>query len=136
MKIEPYLFFNGRCEEALTFYREALDADVTMVMRFSESPEPTDPPPPPGWEQKIMHASMIIGDTVVMASDGMGADAAGFAGFSLSLSLSDEEKARHLFDRLSEAGRVEMPMGPTFWSPCFGMVVDRFGIGWMVGVEH
>lgn len=136
MKIEPYLFFNGRCEEALAFYREALGANVTMMMRFSESPEQCDTPLPAGWEQKIMHAAMTIGGTVVMASDGMGQEGLQFAGFSLSLSLNDEETAKRLFDQLSKEGQVNMPLGPTFWSPCFGMVVDRFGIGWMIGVEQ
>lgn len=133
--IEPYLFFNGRCEEAVKFYQKALGAELQMMMRYKESPEP--PPPgmtPPNWGDKIMHATMKIGATVVMASDGCG-EKTGFEGFSLSISVHTEAEAKNVFTSLSEGGQVKMPLGKTFWSPCFGMTQDKFGIGWMVSVN-
>ena len=133
--IQPYLFFGGRCDEAITFYQTALGAKVEMIMRFKESPEP--PPPgmmPPNWGEKVMHASFSIGAARIMASDGCG-EANGFSGFSLSLSLPDEAAAQRVFAALAEGGTVGMPLGKTFWSPCFGMVTDRFGVAWMVTVE-
>jgi len=134
MAIEPYLFFNGRCEEAVEFYKKALGAEALMVLRYKESPEP--PPPgkvPVGWDHKIMHTTLRIGDATLMASDGCG-EAATFQGFSLSLTAADEADARRKFAALAEGGQVSMPLGKTFWSPCFGMVTDRFGVGWMVSV--
>jgi len=136
MQIQPYLFFNGRCEEALDFYRRALGAEVQMLMRYRESPDP--PPPgmvPPGAENNVMHASLPIGESVVMASDDCRADAPPPAGFSLSISAADADEARRCFDALADGGSVQMPLGRTFWSPCFGMLTDRFGVGWMVTVE-
>ncbi len=133
MKVEPYLFFNGRCEEAITFYKQALDAEVVMQMRMRESPEP--PPPgalPAGFEDKIMHASLRIGDTQVMMSDGNSNMQPSFKGFSLSIGLEDAAKAQRYYNALAEGGKVVMPLGKTFWSPCFGMVEDRFGVGWML----
>lgn len=130
--VEPYLFFSGRCEEALEFYRTALGAEIGMVMRFDEAPEP--PPADmlaPGFEKKIMHCSFNIGSSMIMASDGCG-EPENFSGFSLSLSLQTEEEARSTFDALAAEGQITMPIGKTFWSPCFGMVKDKFGIGWMV----
>jgi PhnB protein len=134
MGIEPYLFFNGRCEEAIECYKKALGAEVLMLMRYKESPEP--PPPgtvPAGWDNKIMHASLRIGNANMMASDGC-SDGANFQGFSLSLSVANEGEAKRAFAALSEGGQVQMPLGKTFWSPCFGMIADRFGVGWMIGV--
>ena len=134
--IEPYLFFNGRCEEALDFYRKGLGAEVQFVMRYKESPEP--PPPgrvPPGFENKIMHASFRIGQTTVMASDGCSNDKAKFEGFFLAIQVPEEKDADRAFAALADGGKVEMPLAKTFWSPRFGMVVDRFGIGWMVSVQ-
>jgi PhnB protein len=133
--IEPYLFFNGRCEEAIEFYRKALGAEVEMMMRNNESPEP--PPPgtlPSGFENKIMHASFRIGQTTVMASDGCSADKASFEGFSLGLHVSSEAAADQAFNALANGGKIKMPLTKTFWSPCFGMLEDRFGIGWMINV--
>jgi len=133
--VQPYLFFNGRCEEALEFYKKALGAEVVMTMRYKESPEP--PPPgmvPPGFENKIMHTSFRVGQTVVMASDGCSTDAVKFEGFSLSLALSTPEEVDRIFNALAEGGQVTMPAGKTFWSPRFGMVTDKFGIGWMISV--
>lgn len=135
--VQTYLFFNGRCEEAMAFYRKALGAEVEMMMRFKDSPEPHQPGMvPPGSENKIMHCSFRIGATTLMASDGCSAESAKFEGFSLSLTVADEAEANRVFAALSEGGQVRMPLGKTFWSPCFGMVQDRFGIGWMVSVFH
>lgn len=132
--VQPYLFFGGRCEEAVEFYRQALGAEVQMMMRYNESPEPAPPGRlPPGFEKKIMHASFRIGATLVMASDGCEAKSS-FEGFSLSLSVPDEAAAQRAFTGLSEGGKVEMPLAKTFWSPCFGMVTDRFGLGWMISL--
>ena len=135
MQVPPYLFFDGRCEEAIEFYKRALDAEVTMLMRFSESPEPPSPGMvPPGSESKVMHASFRIGDTAVMASDGRCQGQPSFQGFSLSLSARDEAEADRLFAALGEGGQVQMPLAKTFFSPRFGMVADRFGVSWMVVV--
>jgi PhnB protein len=136
--VEPYLFFNGNCEEAIQFYQKALGAEVEMMMRFKDSPEPAQPGMVmPGYENKIMHATLRIGRTKVMASDGCGDGKSAFEGFSLSIAFGSQEEARKAFAALSEAGKVTMPLGPTFWTPLFGMLTDRFGVGWMVGVwEH
>jgi len=132
--IQPYLFFNGRCDEAIKFYRDALGAEVQMLMRYKESPEPAPPGKmPPGWENKVMHASIRIGETVLMASDGCG-EKSSFEGFSLSLSVPTEAEADRFFAALSNGGKVEMPLTKTFWSPRFGMLTDRFGVGWMISV--
>jgi PhnB protein len=133
MQVQPYLFFNGRCEEAIEFYRSALRAEVTMLMRYKESPEP--PPPgmlPPGSENKIMHASMQIGEAMVMASDGECSGKSSFQGFSLSLTVPDEKEADRVFAAITDGGQVRMPLAKTFFSPRFGMAVDRFGVSWMV----
>ena len=136
--VQPYLFFGGRCEEALEFYRTALGAKVDMLMHYKESPEP---PPPgmlaPGFENKVMHTTFHIGGTTLMASDGCG-EAPNFAGFSLALAVPTEAEADRAFAALAAGGQVKMPLTKTFWSPCFGMLTDRFGIGWMVSVaaEH
>jgi PhnB protein len=133
--IQPYLFFNGVCEEAVEFYRNALGAEVEMMMRFKDSPEPAEPGMvPPGFENKIMHTSFRVGQTTVMASDGCTPEKAGFQGFSLSLTVPSEEKADRFFAALADGGQVRMPLGRTFWSPRFGMVADRFGVDWMISV--
>ena len=133
--IQPYLFFNGRCEEAVEFYHKALGAEVEMMMRFKESPEPPKPGMvPPGFENKIMHTSFRVGGTTVMASDGHSAEKANFDGFSLAISVANEAEADRVFGALANGGQVRMPLAKTFWSPRFGMVTDRFGIGWMVSV--
>ncbi len=136
MRVEPYLMLSGRCEEALAFYQQAIDAKTTMMMRFDESPDKNHPMPlPPDWDKKIMHGSMTVGDTTVMMSDGMSAETVSFAGVTLSITTDDEVHAKRMFDALSVGGRVFMPLGKTFWSPCFGMTSDKFGVSWMVGVD-
>ena len=135
--IQPYLFFNGGCEQALEFYRKALGAEVQFVMRYKDSPEPPKPGMvPPGFEDKIMHCSLRIGQTTVMASDGCSAEKASFQGFSLALSVPNEAEVDRAFAALSDGGQVRMPPSRTFWSPRFGMVTDRFGIGWMISVAE
>jgi len=135
LTVQPYLFFNGRCEEALNFYRESIGADVQIVMRFSDSPEPP-PGMKPGQENKVMHATCRVGATTFMASDGTCDGEPKFEGFCLSITVPNEAEADRLFNSLSQGGRVEMPLMQTFWSPKFGMVEDRFSVGWMVSVEH
>jgi PhnB protein len=133
MKVEPYLFFDGRCDEALEFYRRVLRAEVTMLMRFKDSPEPHQPGMiPPGSENKVMHASFRIGDTTLMASDGRCLGKPNFQGFSLTLSVPNDAEAERLFATLGDGGQVQMPLAKTFFSSRFGMVADRFGVPWMV----
>ncbi len=132
--IQPYLIFGGRCEEALEFYRIALGAQIDMLMRHKDSPEA--PPPgmlPAGFENKVMHASFRIGGHVLMASDGC-EQGQEFKGFSLSIAVTDTAEAERYFTALSDGGTVQMPLTKTFWSPCFGMLTDRFGISWMINV--
>jgi PhnB protein len=137
MRIEPYLFFNGRAEEAIEFYKKAVGAEVQMLMRFKDAPE--QPPPDkvaPGSENKVMHASLKIGNSVLMLSDGMASGKTDFKGFSLSISVSKEADADRIFAALGQGGKVEMPLAKTFWAPKFGMVADKFGVGWMVNLEQ
>lgn len=136
LKVEPYLFFGGRCEEAIEFYKQNLGAKVEMMMRFKESPEPPQPGMvPPGSENKIMHASLTIGDSRMMASDGHCDSKTNFEGVSLSITAPNETEAKKLFNALSKGGEVVMPLTRTFYSPCFGMLTDRFGLMWMVIVQ-
>lgn len=135
MQIQPYLFFDGRCEEALMFYREVLGAEITMLMRFGESPDPAPPGTlPPGAENKIMHAALRVGDSVILASDGHCGGEPSFAGMSLSLTLASQNQAEQVFEALSREGEVTLQLGKTFFSPSFGMLRDRFGVAWMVYV--
>ena len=135
LSIEPYLFFNGRCEEAIGFYRKALGAEVEMMMRNNESPEPQAPGTvPPGFENKILHASFRIVQTRVMASDGYSPEKAGFQGVSLSISVPNKGQADRMFAALTDGGQVKLPLTKTFFSPAFGMLEDRFGVGWMINV--
>ncbi len=135
MQVEPYLFFDGRCEEALEFYRRALGAEVTMLMRYRESPETgTERAIPPSVGDKVMHASLRIGDTTVLASDGRCEGRPSFQGFSLSLTARDDAEAERLFTALTDGGQVQIPLARTFFASRFGMVADRFGVSWMVYV--
>jgi PhnB protein len=128
--VQPYLFFDGRCEEAIEFYRSALGAEVTMLMRFKDSPEPNACAQ--GVENKVMHASFRIGDTTLMASDGRCQWKPSFQGFSLSLTAPNEVEAERLFAAVADGGEVQMPLAKTFFSPRFGMAADRFGVAWMI----
>lgn len=135
MKVQPYLNFDGRCEEALEFYRKALGAEVAMLMRFKDCPEPVQPGMhPPGFEDKVMHASFRVGDSTIMASDGRCTGQSKFQGITLSLLPSTVAEAEKLFAALGDGGQVQMPLTKTFFSPCFGMVADRFGVSWMIVV--
>jgi len=137
MSVTPYLFFDGRCEEAIEFYKKALGAEVGMMMRFSETPEPHPPGMcPPGSENKIMHASLRIDGASIMASDGRAQGKPKFEGFALSISPKDEADAERVFKALADGGQVQMPLGKTFFAKSFGMVADRFGVGWMIIVEQ
>lgn len=136
MEIQPYLFFGGRCEEAIEFYKQALGAKLGMLLRNSESPEPHEPGSlAPGFENKVMHAAFHIGEATIMASDGRSEQDGGFHGFALSLDMPNEAEARRRFAALAEGGEVRLALTRTFFSPCFGMLVDRFGITWMVLVR-
>ncbi|HET6881612.1 MAG TPA: VOC family protein [Pirellulales bacterium] len=135
MQVAPYLNFEGRCEEALNFYRQALGAEVSMLMRFKECPDPMPAGSlPPGGENKVMHASFRIGETSLMASDGHCTGKGAFQGFSLSITVRETAQAERLFGALAEGGEVKMPLTKTFFSPLFGMVADRFGVSWMIHV--
>jgi PhnB protein len=132
MHVQPYLFFEGRCEEALEFYRRALGAEVEMLMRFKDSPDPGACPA--GAQDKVMHASFRIGDSTVMASDGRCQGQPSFQGIALSLTAADDAEAERLFGALAEGGQVQVPLAKTFFSSRFGMLSDRFGVPWMVVV--
>jgi PhnB protein len=137
MQAQPYLFFDGRCEEALEFYKKALGIKVEMLMRFNESPDPVPPGMvPPGAERKVMHSAFRVGDTLVMASDGNCGNKSSFQGFCLSVDAKSAAEADKLFAALVDGGKVQMPLGKTFFSPRFGMLTDRFGVGWMVIVPQ
>jgi PhnB protein len=137
MQVQPYLFFNGRCEEAMEFYRQALGAEMTMLMRFKDNPD-TSPAGklPPGSENRVMHMQFNVGDTTILASDGTGQENPGFQGFALSLTVADEATADRLFAALVDGGQVRMPLTKTFFSPRFGMLADRFGVAWMIYVAR
>ncbi len=133
MQVQPYLNFNGHCEEALAFYGKALGAKIERLMRFKDSPDPSMVSP--GSENKVMHSSFRVGDAVVLASDGRCQGEANFQGISLTLTVPDEAEAERRFGALSDGGQVQMPLTKTFFSPRFGMVADRFGVTWIVLVE-
>ena len=135
MQVQPYLFFGGRTEEAIQFYQSALGAKVIRLMRFTDSPEPPAPGMvPPGCENKVMHASLQVGETTMLLSDGRCEGRASFQGFGLSLTTADEAEAERLFTALADGGQVQMPLAKTFFSRRFGMTADRFGVTWMVYV--
>lgn len=137
MQVQPYLMFEGRCEEAIEFYKKTIGAQVQMLMRYKEAPQP--PPPgsmPAGSDNKVMHSTLKIGDSIVNASDGHCAGKTSFGGFSLTLQCKSEAEAEKSFNALAEGGQVRMPLGKTFFSPKFGMLADKFGLGWMVIVQQ
>jgi PhnB protein len=135
VSIQPYLFFGGRCEEAIEFYRKALGAELRMMARFKDAPM-KQPDLPECFEDKVMHASLQIGETLLMASDGRCEGQQSFEGFSLSITVAEDAEAERVFAALAEGGLVTMPLEKTFWAPKFGMLQDRFGVGWMISVMH
>jgi PhnB protein len=137
MEIQPYLSFEGRCDEAIAFYRRAVDAEVTLLMRFKDMPKDAggDCQPDPKVAEKVMHASLRIGDSIVLASDGRCAGEPNFKGINLSLIVRDEAEAERRFNALADGGQVHMPLAQTFFSKRFGMLADRFGVSWMVLVR-
>ena len=128
--VKPYISFAGNCQEAIDFYKNSLGATELFSQKWGETPHTV-----PGFEDKIMHASFRVGESMIMASDGCGEDN-NFHGFSLSITVPTEAEAQRVFEALSESGTVKMPLMKTFWAPCFGMLEDRFGLGWMVSVVH
>jgi PhnB protein len=133
MQVQPYLYFEGRCEEAIEFYRKILGAELTMLMRYKDSPEPPQPGMlPPAAGDKVMHSSFRIGESTVMASDGLCSGKPDFKGVSLTLTVSNDSEAEKLFAALGDSGQVQMPLNKTFFSSRFGMVADRFGVSWMI----
>jgi len=135
MQVQPYLFFDGRCEEAVEFYGKALGAEA-KILRYKDNPEPQPGMVPPGSENKVMHAHLRIGDTSIMASDGRCQGRPSFQGFSLTLTVPNDAEAERLFGVLAEGGQTQMPLTKTFFSSRFGMLADRFGVGWMIIVEQ
>ncbi len=139
MKVEPYLFFNGRCDEAIEFYKKAVGAKVEMLMRFGENPDKGKPTPegcgPMPDDNKVMHSSLRVGDGIIMISDGMGGGGLEFKGISLTLPVASEAECTKLFNNLAAGGQVQMPLAKTFFSPLFGCVADKFGVSWMVIVD-
>ncbi len=136
MNVNPYLSFEGRCEEAIEFYKSAIGAEVNTLMRFKDMPKSSsEKGPTPGTENKVMHAALRIGDTTVFASDGRCTGEAKFSGMTLSLSPSNDAQAAKIFSALANGGKISMPLGKTFFASSFGMVTDRFGVPWMVVVQ-
>ena len=137
MQIQPYLFFDGRCDEAIDFYRRAIGAEVQMLMRFKDAPaEAQCDQMGSNTAEKVMHAALKIGETQVLASDGRCQGKPSFQGFGLALNAANEAEADRVFNALADGGQVQMPLGKTFFSPRFGMVADKFGIMWMVIVAQ
>jgi PhnB protein len=136
MTIQPYLFFEGRAEEALAFYKKVLGAKNEMVMKYKDMPDPQPGSIPPGGENKVMHMNFEVGGSTIMGSDGFCGGKTKFDGFSLTYNCKDEAEAQKVFKDLSEGGQVKMPLGKTFFSPAFGMLADKFGLGWMVIVPQ
>jgi PhnB protein len=137
MLVQSYLFFEGRCDEAIAFYQRALDAKVEMLMRYKDHPDAAKPGTvPPGAGDKVMHASLHIGDSVVMLSDGHSKGKPDFQGFAQSLTVATEAEAEQRFKALADGGHVVAPLAKTFFSPRFGMVADRFGVTWIVMVAQ
>ena len=134
MKVQAYLTFGGRCEEALEFYKMSIGAEVTSLLRWKESPD-KDMKGPPGYAEKVMNAAFRIGETQLMADDGMGEKTAEFKGMTLCIEVADDAQAKRVFTALGEGGKVTMPLAKTFWTSSFGMLTDKFGVPWMVNVE-
>ena len=133
MKVQPYVFFDGKCDEALEFYQRALGAKVTAVMRWKEAPDQSMVTP--GQESKVMHSEFQVGETVILASDGRCMGKPSFQGFALTITADNDADAKRIFNALGDGGQVQMPLEKTFFASLFGMVADKFGVGWMVIVD-
>jgi PhnB protein len=133
MRVQAYVTFNGRCEEALEFYKKSVGAEVTGLVRWKDSPD-ADMKPPPGFEDKIMNAAFRIGETALMADDGMDEKHAAFNGMRLAIEVTDDAEAKRVFTALGQGGNATMPLMKTFWTSSFGMLTDKFGVPWMVNV--
>ena len=133
MKVQPYVFFDGKCDEALEFYQRALGAKVTALMRWKEAPDKSMITP--GQENKVMHSEFQVGETVILASDGRGTGNPSFQGFALTITADNDANAKRMFNALGDGGQVQMPLEKTFFASLFGMVADKFGVGWMVIVD-
>jgi PhnB protein len=133
MQVQPYLFFDGRCDDALEFYKKAIDAKVEMVMRYKDAPDQSMISP--GSHDKVMHASVRVGDTQLLMSDGHCQGKPVFQGFSLTITAPDNAEGERRFNALAEGGQVQMPLAETFFASRFGMLADKFGVGWMILVE-
>jgi PhnB protein len=134
MQVQPYLSFEGRCEEAINFYKTAVGAEVIMMMRFKEAPDQSMMTP--GTGDKVMHAALRVGDSTVLASDGQCLGKANFSGISLSLTADNDSDAKRLFNALANGGQIQVPLGKTFFASSFGVVADKFGVPWMVYVPQ
>ena len=134
MKVQAYIRFAGRCEEALAFYKKSIGAEVSGLMRWRDSPD-ASMKGPPGYEEKVMNVSFRVGETLLMADDGMGENKAEYKGMTLAIEVADDVEAKRIFTALSEGGKVMMPLMKTFWSTSFGMLTDKFGVPWMVNVQ-
>lgn len=133
MQLQPYVHFNGRCEEAIEFYKKAVGAQVNMLMRFKDMPASSGPAAiTPGTENKVMHANLRIGDSVLLVSDGRCSGDAKLEGFSLTLTVSSDTEAEKAFAALGEGGSISMPLQKTFFASKFGMINDRFGVSWII----
>ena len=133
MKVQPYVFFDGKCDEALQFYQRALGAKVNALMRFSEAPDQSQVKPES--KNKVMHAAFQVGETEILASDGYCLGAPAFQGFALTIHAADSAEALKLFTAIAEGGKIQMPLDKTFFAASFGMAVDKFGVNWMVIAE-
>jgi PhnB protein len=132
VEVNTYLFFSGRCDEALAFYQQHLSAETTFLIRFNETPDPMpEGVLQPGFEHKVMHAEFSVGNARIMASDGCN-DAEKFSGFRIALNVPTADEAHRIFNALASGGTVDMPLTKTFWSPLYGQVTDQFGVGWMI----
>lgn len=134
MHVQSYLFFDGRCDEALAFYKKALGAEVTVLMRYKDNPDPPKEGcvPPPDMMDKVMHSAFTVGETTIMASDGFAEGKPEFKGFGQAITVKDSAEATKVFDALSDGGQVQQPLTETFFAHAFGMLSDRFGVHWMV----
>jgi PhnB protein len=133
MKVQAYISYRGRCEEALKFYKKSLGAEITGLMRWKESPDATMKAPP-GFDEKVMNASLRIGDTLLMADDSPGEAPSEYKGLTLAIEVADDAEAQRVFTALVEGGKVTMALTKTFWTSSFGMLTDQFGVPWMVNV--